>query len=188
MLKKTVTFENFNGEEVTKDFYFNFSKAELIEMEVAEEGGFANQIKAVIEAKDTNELIKLMKRIVLDAYGEKSPDGNHFVKTEGIRMAFTQSAAYSDIFMELATDDNAAAEFMIGLMPKGLLTQEMIDAAKDGDTSVLERPQTQDHQRPRQTIRADIAEAKPEVEEPKPMSREQELEAELAALRAKQQA
>lgn len=120
MLKKTITYVDFNGEERTEDLYFNLTKAELTEMELEETGGLSEVINRIIQTKDTPELIKLFKSIILKAYGEKSADGRRFIKSKEISEAFSQTQAYSDMFMEFATDDNAAANFINSVVPKDL--------------------------------------------------------------------
>lgn len=120
MLKKKVTYTDYNGVERTEDFYFNLSKAEIAEMELSTAGGFAEMIQKVIAAQDGPTIIKIFKDLVLKAYGEKSPDGKRFVKSEEIATAFTQTEAYSQIFMELATDAKAASEFVNGIIPNDM--------------------------------------------------------------------
>ena len=117
MLKKTMTYTDYDGLSRTEDFYFNISKAEAAEMELTTEGGLTKRIEKIIAAKDTKQLIMLFKDLILNAYGEKSADGKHFVKNAQIREAFSQTEAYSDLFMELATNDGAAAEFVNGITP-----------------------------------------------------------------------
>ena len=117
MLKKTITYTDYNGNERTEDFYFNLTKAEVIEMELGVTGGLAEMIKKVNEAQDMPSIVKIFKDLVLKAYGEKSTDGKRFVKSDEIATAFSQTEAYSNLFMELATDSNAAAEFVNGIMP-----------------------------------------------------------------------
>ena len=120
MFKKTVTYTDFNDVERTEDFYFNLTKAEVLEMQLGTAGGFSDMVQRVIDAKDTPQLIKIFKDLVLKAYGEKSPDGKRFVKNPEIAEAFAQTNAYSEIFMELATDDKAASAFVNGITPQGL--------------------------------------------------------------------
>jgi hypothetical protein len=118
MLKKTILFTDYNGLERTEDYYFNLSKAELMEMEMGIVGGFVEMIDKIVKAKDTPELIKVFKDLILKAYGEKSADGKRFIKSPEIATAFSQTEAYTNLFMELATDDVAAAAFVNGIMPK----------------------------------------------------------------------
>lgn len=117
MIKKTITYVDFNNIERTETFYFNYSKAELLEMEMSTEGGFVERIQRIIDAKDAPSLIRLWKKFVIDAYGVKSDDGRRFMKNDDVRAAFVECPAYSTIFMELATDDAAGAEFVKGVVP-----------------------------------------------------------------------
>ena len=104
----------------TETFFFNLTKAEVLEMELGTVGGLSAMIQGVIDAKDTPALIKIFKDLVLRAYGEKSADGKRFIKSPELSEAFSQTEAYSDIFMELATNDKEAAEFVKGITPQGL--------------------------------------------------------------------
>lgn len=117
MLKQTRTYVDYNGVTRTEDFYFNLTRAEVAEMEMGTAGGLAEMIKSVVDAKDSQAIIKVFKDIVLKAYGEKSPDGKYLRKSEEISTAFSQTEAYSDLFMELATDADAAAKFVNGIIP-----------------------------------------------------------------------
>lgn len=123
MLKKTITYEDYNGVKRTEDFYFNFSKAEVTEMELSTSGGMTEMIQRVISAQDTPTLISIFKDLILKAYGEKSLDGKRFVKSKELSEAFSQTEAYSVLFMELATDAEAAAAFVNGVMPSNLAEQ-----------------------------------------------------------------
>ena len=117
MLKKTITYTDYNGSERTEDFYFNLSKAEIMEMEMRTTGGMTEMIQKIVSAQDAPAIINVFKDLVLKAYGEKSPDGKRFIKSEEISMAFSQTEAYSNLFMELATDADAAAKFVNGIVP-----------------------------------------------------------------------
>lgn len=118
MLKKTITYVDYNGNERTEDFYFNLSKAEVMEMELSTTGGLAEMIQKIIAAQDSPAIIKIFKDLLLKAYGEKSPDGKRFMKTKEITQAFEQTEAYSQLFMELATNADAAAAFVNGIIPQ----------------------------------------------------------------------
>ena len=117
MLKKTIKYNDYNGVERNEDFYFNLSQAELMEMELSTTGGLTETIERVVQAQDAPAIIKIFKDLVLKAYGEKSADGKRFMKSEEIATAFSQTEAYSVLFMELATDADAAAEFIKGIVP-----------------------------------------------------------------------
>ena len=118
MLKKTITYTDFNGMERSEDFYFNLTKAEVMEMEMSTVGGLSEMIQRIIAAQDTPSIIKVFKDLVLKSYGEKSADGKRFIKTPEIAEAFSQTEAYSVLFMELATNADSAAAFVNGIIPK----------------------------------------------------------------------
>lgn len=132
MLKKTMTYTDYNGIQRTEDFYFNLNKAEIMEMEMTTTGGLAEMIQRIIKAQDVPAIIKIFKDLVLKAYGEKTADGKRFVKIapDGHRLAddFAQTEAYSDLFMELSTDADKAQEFINGIMP-GDIDMEAAKAA-----------------------------------------------------------
>ena len=123
MLKKTITYNDYNGTERTEDFYFNLSKAEIMEMEMGTTGGLAEMIQRIVAAQDAPAIIKIFKDLVLKAYGEKSADGKRFIKSEESAIAFSQTEAYSILFMELATDADAAAKFVNGIVPADVAKQ-----------------------------------------------------------------
>jgi hypothetical protein len=121
MLKKTITYEDYDGNERTEDFYFNLSKAELMEMEMSETGGFVQMAKKIVAEKNAKRLIELFKDLILKSYGEKSADGRRFIKNQELRDSFSQTEAYSFLFMQLSTDADAAADFVNGIVPAQLL-------------------------------------------------------------------
>lgn len=117
MLKKTITFTDYNGVERTEDFYFNLTKAEIMEMEMSTAGGLAEMIQKIVSAQDAPSLIAMFKELILKAYGEKSLDGKRFIKSKELSDAFSQTEAYSILFMELATDATEASNFVNGIIP-----------------------------------------------------------------------
>lgn len=135
MIIKTISYTDYNGNQVTEDFYFHFSEAELMEMQLGEHGGFSQRINKIINASDQPALIKLVKEFVLDAHGVKSADGKRFMKNEEIRTAFVENPAYSIIFMELARDDVKAAEFVNGVVPDHM-KKDVAEAIKKNTPAV----------------------------------------------------
>lgn len=120
MIKKTTTYVDYNGTTRTEDFYFNLTQAELIEMEYTTEGGLSGMIDKLIAAVDIPDVIRIFKELVLKSYGVKSPDGRRLIKTPESAQAFAETEAYSQIFMELATDPKAASEFIDGILPSSI--------------------------------------------------------------------
>ena len=128
MLKKSIEYVDYNGVERKEDFYFNLSKAELMEMELSTAGGLAEMITKIVSAQDAPSIIKVFKELILKSYGEKSADGKKFVKSDELSAAFSQTEAYSNLFMELATNADAAAAFVNGIMPADVSKQNQIKA------------------------------------------------------------
>jgi len=117
MLKKNITYTDYDGNERTEDLYFNLSRAEVIEMEVSHTGGLVNTINKIIAEQDSKRLIEIFKDLIIKAYGEKSLDGRRFVKSQEVKDAFVQTEAYSELFMELATNAGSAVAFVNGITP-----------------------------------------------------------------------
>ena len=121
MLKKTITYTDYNGAERKEDFYFNLTKAEIMEMEMSISGGLTEMINRIVAAQDAPAIVKIFKELSLKAYGEKSADGRRFMKVDenGVPLSinFSQTEAYSQLFMELATDADAASAFVNGIVP-----------------------------------------------------------------------
>ena len=127
MLKYPITYTNFDGQEVTEDFYFNLTKAELMKMELSMPGGFANTIQKAIEASNMPVVLEAFEKLVLGAYGIKNEDG-YFLKTDpktGVKYAdlFKDTEAYSELFMKIATDEKEAAKFINSIIPSELAEQ-----------------------------------------------------------------
>lgn len=117
MLKKTITYTDYDGNERTEDFYFNLTKAEVAEMEMSHTGGMEKMLRKIVAEKDSKRIVEVFKDLILRSYGEKSADGKRFIKNQELRDAFAQTEAYSVLFMELATDAEAAAAFVNGILP-----------------------------------------------------------------------
>ena len=125
MIKETITYIDYNGVERKEDFYFNLTKAEIMEMEMSTKGGLAEMIQRIVAAQDQPAIIKIFKELIIKAYGVKSPDGKLFIKNEEVVDEFIQTEAFSQMFMKLATDADAAAKFVNGIVP-----QDMAQRAK----------------------------------------------------------
>ncbi len=118
MFKKQIKYTDYLGNDREEDFYFDLSPAELTELELSMEGGLSAMIQKIIKAKDMPSLIATFKKLILMSYGEISNDGRRFIKNDEVRIGFSQTPAYSILFMELATNENAATEFVNGIIPK----------------------------------------------------------------------
>lgn len=136
MLKKTITFEDFDGNTRTEDFYFNLTEAELTDLELSVKGGFGTLIEKITQTQDVPEIMKIFKQIIKLAYGVKSPDGRRFEKSEAIYNDFAQTNAFSQLYMELASNEQIASDFINGILPKKLVDQ-VGELKKNGDAPAL---------------------------------------------------
>lgn len=116
MIKKTVKYKDYNGNEREDVCLFNLDEAELMEMELSTTGGLSTTIEKIVQEQDTAKIIEMFKDIVLKSYGKISDDGRRFIKNDELRDEFRQSKAYSTLFMELATDAEAATKFIEGVI------------------------------------------------------------------------
>lgn len=123
MLKKTFTFEDYNGVSRTETHYFNMNEAELAEIELGTTGGFTAMLQRIIDAKDAPAIMRELKKIILKSYGVKSDDGRRFIKSEQLSEEFSQTEAYTQLYMSLISDADAASEFVKGIMPSKLTSQ-----------------------------------------------------------------
>lgn len=123
MYVKKIPYTNYNGEKRERKFYFNLNKAELLDMELTTKGGYQNFIERIIETRDQEELIRLFRELIQKSYGVKSDDGEMFIKNEQVLNEFIQTEAYSELYVELATNADSAAEFVNGIMPPALMAE-----------------------------------------------------------------
>lgn len=134
MIKKTVKFTDYNGEEVTQDVYFNLTQTELTKMQITDKGSLARYIEKIQNERDNKKLLELFDEMILNAYGEKDSTGKFFMKTDEIRTKFKCSPMYDEIFMECVGDVDKAVAFIKGVLPKDL--QDKID--KENVTATVE--------------------------------------------------
>lgn len=132
MLKKMITYTDFDGNQRTEEHQFNLTQAELTEMELSLNGGLSQLLEKIIQDNDQKQIIEYFKKIILMAYGKKSLDGRQFIKSDDVREEFVSTAAYSELFMELATDADAAAAFINGIMPPKISRALPGEAPVDG--------------------------------------------------------
>lgn len=123
MLKRTISYTDYDGNQRSEDFYFNLTKAELAEMELSTEGGLEVMLQNIISARDIPRITAMFKKLILMAYGQKSPDGRRFIKDKALTDEFTQTEAYSELFVDLITDEEHAIEFVKGILPAEIQQQ-----------------------------------------------------------------
>jgi len=118
MLVKKVSYVDYNGNKREEELYFNLSKAEIAEMELSHAGGLSEKIKRIVATQDGKEIINLFKDLIVRSYGVPSDDGRRFIKNETLREEFVQTEAYSELFMELASNADSASAFVNGIIPQ----------------------------------------------------------------------
>jgi hypothetical protein len=131
VLKKTITYKDFNDEEVSEDFFFHLNMAEMVELELSYEDGLSTSLAKIAAAQDGQGIVTEFKKIILSAYGKRSEDGKQFVKNQQLRDEFVATQAYSALFMELVTNTDAAIEFVNGIIPAGMAEEAAKLAAPD---------------------------------------------------------
>lgn len=129
MLKETITYPDYNGNTYTQDFYFNLSEAELAEMQLGVSGGLVSMYERISSAQDTPAIASEFKKLILMSYGEKSQDGKRFIKSKELSEAFSQTEAYSQLYIELLSDADKASKFFTGILPKKMQEQAQAQAA-----------------------------------------------------------
>lgn len=135
MLKKLIKYVDYDGKERSENFYFNLTKAELLDMELGTVGGMQQLIQLIIDKQDVPEIIKAFKKIIMLSYGEKSPDGRRFIKSQELSDAFAQTEAYSNLYMELISDAKAAAAFINGIVPADVAKRAEEERKKEEETT-----------------------------------------------------
>lgn len=116
MIKKTISYTDYDGNERKEDFYFNLNRAEIVELEMSVEGGLSAWGQSIIDARDSEAIIKMFKNIIGSAYGVKSPDGRRFIKSEELKNEFFQTEAYSELLTEFLTNTKSMTDFFNGLV------------------------------------------------------------------------
>lgn len=118
MLKKTITYKDYDDVERTEDFYFNLNKVEITEMQVSAEGGMTKKLTKIIQDVAQKEMVEIFKEIILLSYGEKSPDGKRFIKSKELSAGFSQTEAFVQLYVEITENEEKAVEFINGIVPQ----------------------------------------------------------------------
>lgn len=132
MLKKTMTYEDCEGNKVTEDFWFNLTQAEIVKLNYYCPGGLEVYAKRCEKDGRYYDILELFEKIICMAYGEKSADGKRFIKSKELTESFIQTEAYSNLFMELISNPEAGQIFIKGITPKGFVnsTQNKLPMGK----------------------------------------------------------
>lgn len=138
MYKKTITYEDYNGEKRTEDFYFNLTQAEVAELQFSIDGGYSEMLTAIVKNKDNAAMLKFFKDLIAKSYGIKSEDGRRFIKKPEYIEEFMETPAYSALFMEFITDENAMTEFFNKVIPADLAAE--VEKVKKENPAVTALP------------------------------------------------
>lgn len=117
MLKKQVTFRDNDNNEKTTTLYFNLTRFEWLELETYTKGGLIENLQMAIETGNAKKTIDILKKIILRAYGEKDAESGEFEKSDEIAIKFSKTDAFSELFYELAYNEEASKTFFLGLIP-----------------------------------------------------------------------
>lgn len=120
MLKKLITYKDYEGDDKTEALYFHLNKFEWLELETYTKGGLIENLRHAIESGNAKKTIDLLKKIILRAYGQKNPETGTFEKSDDIAIAFSKTEAFSELFYQLAYDEEASKSFFLGLIPQEL--------------------------------------------------------------------
>ena len=135
MRKETIKYVDYDGVEREEDFYFNLNKAEVMEMQLSSDGTLAKYIEKIVAENNVSKIVEVFKDLILRSYGQKSLDGKRFIKNQQLTDEFVQTEAYSELFMKLSTDADAAVAFINGIIPKDLA--EQINKASNTDLKLV---------------------------------------------------
>lgn len=133
MLKKTIEFENLEGEKITEECYFHLNKSEIVELELSYPEGYTGHLEKVIQENNRSEIVKVFKDLIKRSYGVRSDDGKSFIKDEEVTKRFMYSDAYSELFLEIISDPEKNDAFVTGIMPKSLVEEARKQGLLDPD-------------------------------------------------------
>lgn len=123
MFKKVITYKDYDGNDKTDTLYFHLNKFEWLELETYTKGGLIENLQHAIETGNAKKTIDILKKIILRAYGEKDPETGTFEKNDDIAIRFSKTDAFSELFYELAYNEEASKTFFLGLIPPELRTE-----------------------------------------------------------------
>lgn len=122
MLKKEISYVDYNGDSQTDVCYFHLNKAELGKLQMKMDGKFLDHIQLLLEKKKVGSLYDFFYNLILDSYGEKDVSGRKFIKSKEIRDGFEQSIAFSEILMDIVSSPDKMAAFTKGILPPDMVT------------------------------------------------------------------
>ena len=122
MIKKTITYEDFNGEKRTKDFYFHMNQVEFAKLNGEVPGGLEKRIQDIIANQDQDAMLRLVDLLVSRSYGERDDEDGGFTKIgkngRPLYEKFVNTSAYDNLIIELIQGEKNIVTFLSGIMPK----------------------------------------------------------------------
>lgn len=123
MYKKTIKYVDYDGNEREEDYYFNLSRSEIMEMNFSKDGNLVEYLERIKNTVDVPKIAEFFKELIMKSYGEKSLDGKAFRKKRDGHLLveeFMETEAFTELYMELATDADAASAFVSGIIPSDM--------------------------------------------------------------------
>lgn len=138
MRKETITYTDYNNVTRTEDFFFNLNEAELTALQYGVDGGMKEMLERIVKSKDNKQIMACFRDLISKSYGEKSPDGRRFVKSQELSEAFMQTEAYNELMLRFMTDANYSAAFINDVLADVTKRTEERNAKKaEGNAIVL---------------------------------------------------
>lgn len=137
MRKETITYTDYNNVTRTEDFFFNLNEAELAALQYGVDGGLKEMLERIVKSNDNKQIMACFHEFIAKSYGEKSPDGRRFVKSEELSEAFMQTEAYNELMLHFMTDANYSAEFINDVLADITKRTEERNAKKDEINAIV---------------------------------------------------
>lgn len=157
MIKRTVTYEDFNGVTHTEDLYFNLTKTEMSKIVLEEAkfdpdgnqdeesmNAFSDRLREIGRSGDGKKIIDMFEWLLKISYGEKSEDGRRFVKNDEVYEDWRYSASYDQFWQDLMLSETGdMVEFINGIIPADLMKAAENDPEFQSHRKALEGRQSE---------------------------------------------
>jgi hypothetical protein len=137
MRKETITYTDYNNVTRTEDFFFNLNEAELTALQYGVDGGLKEMLERIVKSNDNKQIMACFHELIAKSYGEKSPDGRRFIKSEELSEAFMQTEAYNELMLRFMTDANYSAEFINDVLADVTKRTKERNAKKDEINAIV---------------------------------------------------
>lgn len=137
MRKETITYTDYNNVTRTEDFFFNLNEAELTALQYGVDGGLKEMLERIVKSNDNKQIMACFHELIAKSYGEKSPDGRRFVKSNELSEAFMQTEAYNELMLRFMTDASYSAEFINDVLADVTKRTKERNAKKDEINAIV---------------------------------------------------